>query len=81
MLDGELPYSVKTDDSVWNLSDSKDGRVLEVCACQTSCITCQVVGQARSHASSSRTPGSSSAVRVSCGVARHCSRAVKESRS
>jgi len=34
VLDGELPYSVKTDDSVWNLSDSKDGRVLEVCAFQ-----------------------------------------------
>ena len=30
VLDGELPFSVKTDDSVWNLSDSKDGRVLEV---------------------------------------------------
>lgn len=30
VLDGELPFSVKTDDSVWNLSDTKDGRVLEV---------------------------------------------------
>ena len=34
MLDGEVPFSVKTDDSVWNLSDSKDGRVLEVRASQ-----------------------------------------------
>ena len=30
VLDGELPFPIKADDSVWNLSDSKDGRLLEI---------------------------------------------------
>ena len=30
VLDGELPFPIKADDSVWNLSDSKDGRSLEI---------------------------------------------------